>query len=255
MLDKEKLRKADIFSGTAVFMLGLWIVGQAVRMPMKDSFGGVMNVWYVSPALLPLFIGGILMILGLMLTRTGLKAVGVGGLKNTLQWLGGRRLFWFLMSDGSMRFYAVSFLFLTFVFLNLPRIDFFVSAVFFLFPFITMFYFYDDLLLRKLLALYAIGASAFILYFFSGIEAAADFLVPFGTDMLALCFLMVYSIYAWRWIRHDPDLRRKFRVAITVAVVAPLFIGAIFKYFLLVPMPKEGLVVAVLDYLWYLEFL
>ena len=26
-------------------------------MPMKDSFGGVMNVWYVSPALLPMIIG------------------------------------------------------------------------------------------------------------------------------------------------------------------------------------------------------
>ncbi|MFO7461502.1 MAG: hypothetical protein R6X07_12865, partial [Desulfatiglandales bacterium] len=146
MLDKEKLRKADIFSGAVVFLLGLWIVGQAFKMPMKDSFGGVMNVWYVSPALLPLFIGGVLMLLGFMLSRTGLKTVGSGELKNTLQWLGSRRLLWFLTSDGSMRFYAVSILFLTLVFLNLPRIDFFVSAVFFLFPFITMFYFYDDFL-------------------------------------------------------------------------------------------------------------
>jgi hypothetical protein len=40
-----------------------------------------------------------------------------------------------------------------------------------------------------------------------------------------------------------------------VALVSPFFVGMIFKYFLLVPMPAEGLVVAVLDYIWYLEFL
>jgi hypothetical protein len=255
MLDKEKLRKADIFSGAAVFLLGLWIVGQAFKMPMKDSFGGVMNVWYVSPALLPLFIGGVLMLLGFMLSRTGLKTVGSGELKNTLQWLGSRRLLWFLTSDGSMRFYAVSILFLTLVFLNLPRIDFFVSAVFFLFPFITMFYFYDDFLLKKLLALYAMGESAFILYSSFGIEAFAASLVPFGTDVLAICFLLVYGLYAWKWIRHDPGLRRKYRIAITMAMLAPFFIGVVFKYFLMVPMPREGLVVAMLDYIWYLEFL
>lgn len=254
MMDKATLRKADIFSGAVVFLLGLWIVGQAFRMPMKDSFGGVMNVWYVSPALLPLFIGGILMLLGFMLSRTGLKTVGFGELKNTLQWLGSRRLLWFLTNDGSMRFYAASILFLTLVFLNLPRIDFFVSAVFFLFPFITMFYFYDDLLLKKLLALYAMGAAAFILYFSLGIDAVAASLVPFGTDLLAVCFLILYGLYAWKWIRPDPSRRRKYRIAITMAIVAPFFIGVIFKYFLMVPMPKEGLIVAVLDYLWYLEF-
>jgi hypothetical protein len=39
-----------------------------------------------------------------------------------------------------------------------------------------------------------------------------------------------------------------------VAVVAPFIICPIFKYFLLVPMPKEGLVVALLDAVWYFEF-
>ena len=39
------------------------------------------------------------------------------------------------------------------------------------------------------------------------------------------------------------------------AIVAPFIVGMIFKYFLLVPMPSEGLVIAVTDYFWYLEFL
>jgi hypothetical protein len=39
-----------------------------------------------------------------------------------------------------------------------------------------------------------------------------------------------------------------------VALAAPFIIGPIFKYFLMVPMPTEGLIVAVLDYFWYFEF-
>jgi xanthosine utilization system XapX-like protein len=49
-------------------------------------------------------------------------------------------------------------------------------------------------------------------------------------------------------------LRRKYRTGLIVAFVAPLLVGSIFKYFLLVPMPAEGLVVALLDAIWYFEF-
>ena len=33
-------------------------------MPMKDTWGGVQNVWFVSPALFPLFVGAMIMLLG-----------------------------------------------------------------------------------------------------------------------------------------------------------------------------------------------
>ena len=36
MLEKEQLRKADIFSGLAIFLFGLFIVLMASEMPMKD---------------------------------------------------------------------------------------------------------------------------------------------------------------------------------------------------------------------------
>ena len=62
MMDKDKLRKADIFSGSLIILLGLFIISQAVQMPMKDSWGGVQNVWFVSPALFPLLVGGMLVL-------------------------------------------------------------------------------------------------------------------------------------------------------------------------------------------------
>ena len=36
-------------------------------------------------------------------------------------------------------------------------------------------------------------------------------------------------------------------------LTTPLLIGMIFKYFLLVPMPFEGLIVELLDLIWYVE--
>jgi hypothetical protein len=255
MLEKERMRKADVFSGAVISLFGLWIVSQAFKMPMKDSWGGVMNVWYVSPALLPLSIGIIIALLGLVLCRIGIKAVGLGEVKSTVRWLLSRRLVWFLTLDTTMRFYATAVLFLTLVFLNLARIDFFLNAVLFLFAFITMFFFYDDALLKKFLLFYLGGEMLFIIYFALGLDAIVKGIHPFATDLLALCFLTGYVFYAWTCVRRSPDLRKRYRLSLIVSLLAPFIIGPIFKYFLLVPMPKEGLVVAVLDYFWYLEFL
>lgn len=255
MLDKKNLRKADVFSGAVISLFGFWIIREAFKMPMKDSWGGVMNVWYVSPALLPLSIGIIVALLGLTLCRIGLKAVGVGEFKNTVRWLLSRHLVWFLTLDTTARFYAMAVLFLSLVFLNLPRIDFFLDAVLFLFAFITMFYFYDDGLMKRFLLFYVAGEVFFIGYFALGLDGTLNGVHPFSTDVLALCFLIGYVLYVRSFVAKSPGLRKPFRLALIVSLLAPFTIGPIFKYFLLVPMPKEGLVVAVLDYFWYLEFL
>jgi hypothetical protein len=67
-------------------------------------------------------------------------------------------------------------------------------------------------------------------------------------------FILSYVSYTWKLIRDNPVWRKKFRTALIVAVVAPFVVCPIFKYFLLVPLPSEGLVVALLDAIWYFEF-
>lgn len=254
MLEKEKLRKADIYSGLAIFLFGLFIFLMATEMPMKDSWGGVQNVWYVSPALFPLFVGGVIMLLGALLIRTALKMTGIKAFGETIRWLRTRDFFQFLISDSVIRFYAITSLFLSLVYINLPHIDFFLSAILFLTVFITMFYFDDDQLLKKLFYFYLAGVGVLIVYFALGLDPVLGRYVPFGGDILALCFILAYCIYAWILIRSRPPLRKKYRTGLIVAVAAPFVVGPIFKYFLLVPLPTEGLVVAVLDYFWYFEF-
>ena len=255
MLDKEKLRKADVYSGAIICLFGLWIILQALKMPMKDSWGGVQNVWYVSPAIFPLFVGCMIMLLGGMLCRTALKRIGTKAFAETLRWLSSKALFQFLNSIPNLRFYSIVVLFLSFVYLNIPRIDFFLSAVLFLTVFITSFYFDDAGLLKKLFFFYLAGIIILIIYFLIGLDEPLGRIVPFPADILALCFIVAYCVYAWMLIRTNAVLRKKYRTALIIAVVSPFLVGTIFKYFLLVPMPAEGLVVSVMDYFWYLEFL
>jgi len=254
MMDKDKLRKTDIYSGAAICVFGLWIVLQAIKMPMKDSWGGVQNVWYVSPAIFPLFVGCMIMLLGALLCRTALRTVGFKAFRETVRWLLSKTLWQFLNSIPVLRFYTIVVLFLSFVFLMIPRIDFFLCAFLFLTVFITSFYFDDAMLLRKLFFFYLAGIMVLILYFACGVNDPLSQIVPFPADILTTCFLVSYSVYAWILIRGNPLLRKKYRTAMIVAFASPLVVGMIFKYFLLVPMPSEGLVVAVTDYLWYFEF-
>jgi hypothetical protein len=254
MMDKDKLRKADIFSGGIIMLFGLWVVSQGLKMPMKDSWGGVQNVWFVSPALFPLFVGAMIALLGVLLIRTALKSVGLAGLQDVLRWLASRNLVQYLQSAASLRFYAMVILFFSYVFLAIPRIDFFAASVLFLMAFISMFYFDDDKLLKKLIGFYLVLALGLLFFFIFQLPQALKDTLPYAGDWLTLVLVGVYSLYTWKIIRGNPQLRKKYRTCLILTFVAPFTIGPIFKYFLLVPMPTEGLIVAAMDAIWYWDF-
>ena len=254
MLEKEKLRKTDVFSGGIIFLFGLWVVSQALKMPMKDSWGGVQNVWFVSPALFPLFVGAMIAILGLLLIRTAVRSIGGSELRRTLGWLASRQMLAVLRSDAAVRFYAMVVLLFAFVFLNLPRVDFFLCSILFLAAFISMFYFDDDRLMHRLLTFYLAGSVACALFFAAGLHRTLAATVPYPADWLALVFIVAYLAYTRRLIRNRPELRRKYRLSVILAVVPPFLICPVFKFLLLVPMPTEGLVTVLLDAVWYWDF-
>jgi len=254
MMEKDELRKADIFSGGIIFLFGLWVVSQALQMPMKGSWGGVMNVWFVSPALFPLLVGGMIAFLGLLLIRTAFKAVGRDAFLEVLRWLASPALWRFLRSAPTVRFYAMVVLFFSYVFVQIPRIDFFLCSVFFLMAFIGMFYADDDELLVRLFGFYVGGTLLLTAFFALGVAAALADKLPYPGDWLTLILILSYGLFAWRLVRGDAVLRRRYRLSLVLALAGPFTVGPIFKYLLLVPMPFEGIVVAVMDALRYWEF-
>lgn len=254
MLEKDKLRKADIFSGGITFLFGLWIVSQGLKMPMKGSWGGVQNVWFVSPALFPLFIGAVIMLLGGVLTRTAIKTVGGKQFGEVLRWLFSAEFWNFLKLSENIRFYAITILFCNYVFIQISRIDFFICSILFLMASISLFYFDDDILIKKLFIFYLAGSAILCIYFVLGLPAVFATVIPYPGDWLTLLFLAAYAVYTWTKIRATLLLRKKYRLTIILALAAPLLIGTIFKYLLLVPMPKEGLVVSLMDAVRYWDF-
>ena len=253
MLPIDKLRKADIFSGCAIGLLGLWIIYQAIKMPMKDSWGGVQNVWYVSPALFPLLVGGIIVLLGISLTIQAVRSIGLTGIVEALDWLKNLQLR-FLRTEAMMRFHAIMVLLFSFVFLHIPRIDFFLSSILFLQAFISMFYSDDGSLLIKLLKAYLLGTFAMMLWFLLDIPTTFLPQIPYASDWLVIIFILVYGILVHRLTRNCSEMRKRYKIALILAFSVPMTIGCSFKYFLLVPMPTEGMMVTMLDAIFYWDF-
>ncbi len=253
MMEKESLRKADIFSGSLIVLLGLFIISQAVQMPMKDSWGGVQNVWFVSPALFPLLVGGMLVFLGFILIVVAFKSTGKEGIQNVVSFLTGKELVSFLKYPQTVRFYVIVFNLLAFVFLMVPHIDFFLAAIFFLLVSFVMFYFGDHRHLLKIFSFTACGDLVVFLFLIQGLDKKITGITDFGADWLTIIFILALCLVAGSGVKGQQELKNKFRLSLIIAVVAPLTIGIIFKYFLLVPMPHEGLIVQLLDSIWYAE--
>jgi len=253
MMDKDKLRKADIFSGSLIVILGLSVMSGALKMPMKDSWGGVQNVWFVSPALFPLCVGGMLAFLGIVLIIIALRSVGVEGLQSVMRFLTSTEFLKFLREPLVVRFYGAVFNLDFFVFLMVPRVDFFLAAILFLLVFFFMFYIGDHSHLQKILKFTIFISFLLFLFVITGLNEKLIGVTEFGADWLVVFFIPALCFVARTTVKANPDLRKKYRLSLVIAFAAPFIIGVIFKYFLLVPMPYEGLIVQLLDSIWYAE--
>ena len=254
MMDKRKLRKADILTSLFILALGIWIFIESTGMPMKDNYGGVKNVWYVSPALFPLIISIAFVILSVLVFVKAFSEIGVEGIKEMIAGLKKSTRGVLHPSESTIRFFGIMLILITFVYLNIPRIDFFLSSVLFLMAFISMFYFDDPEMLKRLMRFYSIGSAAFLVYFLAGIHKIVIDLFTYGTDVLALCFLIAYTIYARIVAGQEPAYKKKFRMALLLSIVVPLILLPVFKFFLLVPLPVEGGIVDLMSLIRYRVF-
>jgi hypothetical protein len=100
----------------------------------------------------------------------------------------------------------------------------------------------------------AYGSILISLFLFTGLAEKTDSLLPYSAEWLVIASAALLIFTALKNIDHEHGFKKKFRISMIIAFSAPLVIGIIFKYFLLVPMPSEGLIVFILDALWYAEF-
>lgn len=246
MMEKTKLRGADFLTGIILVLFGVFVLIMAFQMPMKDSWGGVMNVWFVSPALFPIFIGGGIVLLAVNIL---INAVRNGGLQSFLEMVklkkqGG-------LSEPGLRFLAILLPLFSLVYMNLPRIDFFISILLFLTFFITVFYLDDMKLLKKLLLVYSIQMGILLVIFVFGIGALLEKISPYIIDVIGLVLFLSLIFIIKRAIRGNPDYGRKFQNALIMSFITPLILVPAFRFFLRVPLPKEGGIVDLMYLVYY----
>jgi hypothetical protein len=227
-------RTADFWTSLVLLVLAAAMAGGALQFPLRGTYAGVRNAWYVSPALLPLIVAACLALLALALLLTALRA---GAARTALHRpAAGAGLLDVALIAGLIVAFIVGFV---------PRVDFIVGAAFFLLAFTISFHLDDGRLARTVLGSFfamavLVGAIALV-----GLTPAPRSTPALALDGMVLVALLLTAL-ATLWLARAGD-RAGLRHCLTVAFVTPLLLGSIFKFFLLVPLPREGLVVIALD--------
>jgi len=204
---------------------------------MSDSYGGVQNVWYVSPALFPLLVGGLLLLLSVVLIANAITYHGWPGV------LRERDRGVSLTHESNQRFFAIVLLIATYVYAFIPHVDFFIATVLFLFAFITAFYLErHEPLVISTLAFFLLG----IVVLISSRIAESGISHAFMDIVTTLVFIVLCLSYLRFCRRHNLELRR-FRISLVVALAVPLILAPAFRFGLLVPLPTEGIFVAAME--------
>jgi hypothetical protein len=248
MNENEKLRRADFVTGIILILFGLFILSQALQMPMKDTYGGVTNVWYVSPALMPMIVSITILIMSSMLL---VHSVRTGGARFFFETVSHYR---FGVSDGGFRFLSILLAIVSFVYLFIPRVDFFLDITLFLLYFVAIFYFDDIVLLKKISVFYLIGSLVMLAISVFGLDATLHKLFSYTLDVATLLYIVGLWVFERTLIGHDTELRRKLRTTLILSIVVPLVLCPVFKYALLVPLPYEGGILNLMDLIRYSVF-
>jgi len=250
MTSKKGLREADFVTSMVLVGVAIWVFYQGLQMPMEATYAGVRTQWYVSPGLLPMVIAVLLSILGVALMVTAIKA---GGARVVIDVFKTRSL---SPAESHIRFGAILLAFVAYVFINIPRVDYFLATATFLLFFIGAFYPNDDRVLHRLTVFYGIEQLVLLMAFMTGAGAFLNKvfvyrMVSFGTDGLALILFVALWGYLVILTRGRKEFWRARRVALVVALLFPTFLTPVFRYVLRVRLPHEGGIVELFHLVHY----
>ncbi len=223
------LRRADLKTSIVLIVLSSLMIIESFNFPLTDSYAGVTNAWYVSPALFPILIASILLVCGVALFLKAMVFVkshaGTASSKESAESWG--------------RFFLLVSLIAGQVYGWVPIVDFALSAFLFLFLFIFSFYSDDISIQKKTLWLWSTLSIVLIIIsqFFTPSEEGR-----FLLDWLVVGVIGVILLLTKGWAKQtqtDKAWRSSWKAALIVTVIA----CPVFRLGMLVPLPTEGLVI------------
>ena len=238
-VNKVRLRKHDFWTSLVLLALAVAMAWEATGYPMTDSYGGVRNVWYVSPALFPLLVAAGLFLLSLVLLinfgperrrpRDAARPCRPGRIGRCGRPLCGNR-----RAARGLRLCAGPACRL----LHCPG---YLSQAFF-----AVFHVTGRNIIRPCLMIFAAGSACAGALALMGTSSPYIWTV-FEGALLAGCLWLPWS--AWRGV--ETEQAAALRHAALTSIAVPAFLCPVFKYALLVPLPAEGIVVQAMDAVRY----
>ncbi len=246
----KKMRGADIIISGLFLILGILALIGAFQMPLRDSYGGVESVWYVSPALMPIIIGIAMILLSISILIYGIKQGGLDIIKKGIE----KRKQEPVLNEDTVRMLATLVPLFWLVFVHLTMLDFCLAVGLYLTFTISVFYFEDFKILKEALGFYSIILLINLIIKITSVNVMLDSMFVFTTDILATIELIILIIYIRKKIKVSENyetLNIKYKHAIRVSIITPLAVAAIFRFALRIPMPKEGFIMNFMYLIYY----
>jgi len=252
--DKNKnMRGSDIIIAIIFIIFGISTLLGAFTMPLKDSYGGVDSVWYVSPALLPIIISVAMILLAIAILLFGIKEGGLDLIKKQRE----QRKTEPFCTEPVIRLIGTLVPLIAMVFINLLIYDFCLVIALYLTFTIEVFYLEDMSIMKPVLILYLIMTAINALIYATGLAPIMDNAFFFGSDFVALAELIILFVSIKKYIKknNNPEVVKnnmtKYYQAMRVSLITPLLAVMVFRFFLRIPMPKEGLIMNFMYLIYY----
>lgn len=240
------LRKMDFWSSLVLIAVSLAMLLQTLGFPLRGTYAGVKNVWYVSPALFPLIISSTLIILGLLLLA---RAVHAGGAAAALGDLRRSAMSRFLRTSGA--FWIIGGAIAAYVFGLVPHVDFVAATALFLFAFTSGFHLAGTRASSLLLAGFIACGAVLLLVGLAGRMPGPHTVLAYAIDAAVWAAFALAAGLVFAACARASELRRRFLQCFWTSLVTAVFLGVVFKYGLLVPLPREGITVVLTDQVVY----
>jgi uncharacterized membrane protein YozB (DUF420 family) len=106
-------------------------------------------------------------------------------------------------------------------------------------------------LLRKIGSAYLGFTALLVVLKATGLAKTLVAAFDYTLDVAALVFLVAAGTAVAAAVRKDADKRKKARRVYLTAFLSPLVLIVVFKYLLLIPMPKEGGIMDLMNLVYY----
>lgn len=240
------LRKMDFWASLVLIAASIAMLLQTLSFPLRGTYAGVKNAWYVSPALFPLIISSTLIVLGLLLlaraVHAGGAAAALGDLRRSAvsQFLRASAAFWII--GGAIAAYVYGFI---------PHVDFVAATALFLLGFTSGFHLAESRASGLLLAGFIAGGAVLLMASLGATMPGPQTVPAYALDAGVWAAFGVAASVVFATCAGDSGLRRRFLQCFWTSLVTAVLLGVVFKYGLLVPLPREGITVVLTDQVVY----